>query len=201
MPFRTFLDFITPTEDVKGSKLQSPDMPEYEEYDYEYEFQEPDMMSHEVAMRQARQILDPQFEQAREGVIGEYGHQQAQRGFYGQAPATAATQQALAQLETQHTGQVAQAGQQLRHQDWQRGMQEEQMRAQEAQHGWQRHMQEQQLGMQGHQFDMQQHQIESEEHARWWQGIGQIVGGAAGFAIGGPAGAVAGAQLGGYAGG
>lgn len=173
------------------------------EFDYEYET--PESMDYEVALRQAEEILGPQFERQKENVLGKMASEQASRGFYGQAPADAARQSAVADLLGRHQGNVASMGQNLKQQDWQREMQEEQMQFKSAQQGWQNALQEEQLGLQKwqteQQLNLQQQQMEQKEKNNFWSGLGSLVGTVGGFMVGGPAGAGIGSQLGSWLGG
>ena len=87
-------------------------------------------MDYSQAYNQARQALQPQFDQQMQNL----GRQQVSRGFYGQLPADAMQQQ----MGAQQVGQTAQYAQQLQDADWQRGFQQAQMAMQQEQQERQR---------------------------------------------------------------
>jgi len=76
-------------------------------------------MDYDEAFDQAEQILGPRFEQQRQDL----SRQQRQRGFYGQMPGDVMEQQ----LASQQTAQTGQFAHDLRQQDWQMQMQQEEL--------------------------------------------------------------------------
>ena len=91
--------------------------------DYNYSFSDLNFMDYDEALRQARGILDPQFNRAKENTLGNLAQEQIGRGFYGQAPGDAITQQAVADLSAQYLGTLSQSAQGIMQNDFSKQMQ------------------------------------------------------------------------------
>jgi hypothetical protein len=156
-----------------------------------------EMMDYDTAMRQAREMLDPQFQRAKEETLGNLATEQVSKGFYGQAPGDAITQGAVADLTGQYQGQLAGQAQNIRQQDFARNLQQSQNALRQKQFSWQKNYQQQQLDLQEQQLRQARKQGEAEQESGFWGTIGGI----AGSFLGGPAGGAIGGWLGGQLGG
>lgn len=147
-----------------------------------------DTMNYEKAMRQAKDMMQPQYEQQREQVLGNLSRQQAQRGFYGQATGDAIQQSTLADMSNQYMGNLAQQAQQIRQQNFNRQMQQNQF-------DWNRQQANRQFEFQKKKFNWQKQnarrQREQEQESNFWGTVGGIVGGF----LGGPAGKAIGNEV------
>jgi len=144
--------------------------------EFEYDINE---MDYETALRQARNILQPQFEKAREETLGNLSHEQVSRGFYGQAPADYVQQSAMADLTNQYMGTLASQAQNIQQSDFARKLQQAQFEANLEQQEWERE-----------QVEYQQEEQENQDL------LGSVGTGAAVGANFGPWGAVIGGGLG-----
>lgn len=68
----------------------------------------PERMSYKEAYSQAQDVLTPQYQASREGVIEDIDTNLISRGFYGQAPGDAMKASTMADMENDFQSQLAQ---------------------------------------------------------------------------------------------
>lgn len=68
---------------------------------------EPERMDYDQALKQATDILTPQYEKSRKDVMSRINNNLISRGFYGQAPGDALRAKTMGNMETDFTGQLA----------------------------------------------------------------------------------------------
>lgn len=148
-----------------GEDVEKPEMP-----------QTPEAMNYQFAMKQARNALNPGYQQQLDETLGKINTQNVQRGFYGQATGDQIKQNAAANLAAQHNANVAKQALNVRRSDWNRKMGKYKAK------------------MNKYRQNMKEYQQESQgllENPQFWSTVGSITG----AFLGGPAGATIGSKL------
>ena len=83
----------------------------------------PERMAYGKALRQAEDILTPQYNQAKEKTMNNVNNNLINRGFYGQAPGDTMKSGVMSDMESDFQGQLARYATNLQNQDFNQGYQ------------------------------------------------------------------------------
>lgn len=115
-------------------------------------------MSYEQSLERAGNALNPMFDQHLGKTMDAVDRKNLQSGFYGQMPGDALKGSRAAQVQADRVSQIAQMGQGMYNQDYNRMMQQQQMAANYNMAGANLGLSQQQANMQQQQLGMQQSQ-------------------------------------------
>jgi len=127
----------------------------------------PERMPYNEALSQAKDVLTPQYNRARERTLGDVDNNLINRGFYGQAPGDTMKAGVMTDMESDFQGQLAQYATNLQNQDFTQGYQ-------------------------AYRAAMDDYRYEDQKSGQFWTGVGNI----AGNFLSGPGGAAIIGQLG-----